>query len=234
MTSVKIPLRITGVVVIACICILSAVFLSYDEEAGLLLQEAYMSNTQLAHSTNLSLRSYTDNRPTESGTLSEGAGEVPDNETAVPGISTGSDYVMPPANATAEGQAILNECAKHEGKPYVYDTAGPNTFDCSGFVCYVMNHSGIYNIGRTSASTYGSPAYSTEVPYDQAQPGDIICFQHTSDHTTADITHIGIYAGNNMMWHASSTHGIVYASCRTNYYIQHFHSTRRINESYKR
>ncbi|MBR6748236.1 MAG: C40 family peptidase [Clostridia bacterium] len=116
----------------------------------------------------------------------------------------------------AEFAAIIQEAEKFLGYPYVFGGSNPNTsFDCSGFVCWVLNHTG-WDLGRLSAEglrnvcTYVSPA--------AAQPGDLIFFEKTYD--TRGASHVGVYVGDNWMIHAGDP--IQYTRIDTNYWQNHF------------
>ena len=94
---------------------------------------------------------------------------------------------------------MIAEAEKYLGMPYVWGGSSPSTsFDCSGFVCWVINNCGNgWNVGRTTANglrgkcSYVSPA--------NAQPGDLIFFEKT--YNTVGASHVGIYVGNGMMIH---------------------------------
>jgi cell wall-associated NlpC family hydrolase len=119
--------------------------------------------------------------------------------------------------------AIMEEAKKHLGKPYVFGASGPSSFDCSGFVCYVLNHSGVKNVGRTTAQ--GLYNLCTPVSEDNAKPGDLIFFKGTYS-TSATVTHVGIYIGNGMMINAGDP--VKYADITTSYWQQHFYAFARI------
>lgn len=96
------------------------------------------------------------------------------------------------------GEAIINEGMKYMGMPYVYGGSSPETsFDCSGFVYYVYNQCG-YHVPRYTAQ--GFYDVSIKIPEEEAQPGDLVFFEHTYDFPER-ITHIGIYIGNGQMMH---------------------------------
>lgn len=119
---------------------------------------------------------------------------------------------------------LFNEAEKHIGKQYVWGATGPNTFDCSGFICYSYTHSGFSNMPRTTA--YGIfKNYCVPISPEEAQAGDLVFFGGTYK-TKNPITHIGIYAGNGMMLHAG--HPIQYTSINTPYWRQHFYSFGRV------
>lgn len=119
--------------------------------------------------------------------------------------------------------ALLCEAEKHLGKPYVFGASGPDTFDCSGFVCYVLNRSGTASVGRTSAQ--GLYNLCTPVSRDEAKPGDLIFFTGTYS-TPSACSHIGIYVGNGTMIHAGKP--VQYASINTRYWKEHFYAFARL------
>jgi hypothetical protein len=119
--------------------------------------------------------------------------------------------------------ALMKEARKHLGKPYVFGAAGPDSFDCSGFVCYVLNHSGVYPIGRMTAQ--GLYNICTPVDRADAKQGDLIFFQGTYS-TSATVTHLGIYIGNDKMIHAGSP--VQYADVNTSYWQQHYYAVGRL------
>jgi murein DD-endopeptidase MepM/ murein hydrolase activator NlpD len=148
----------------------------------------------------------------------------------------GSSYVPPGTPGGAEippypgepmdderANAMIEEAKKHLGKPYVFGASGPDKFDCSGFVCYVINHSGVGNVGRTSAQ--GLYNLCTPVSRADARPGDLIFFTGTYD-SGHPVTHIGIYIGNGQMIHAGKP--VQYASIDTAYFKQHFYAFGRL------
>ena len=119
---------------------------------------------------------------------------------------------------------MLAEAKKYLGYPYVWGGSSPSTsFDCSGFVCWVINHSGNgWNVGRTTAN--GLCNMLPKVKKSEAKPGDIIFFQGT--YPTAGASHVGIYLGNGMMIHCGTP--IQYASINTTYWQQHFYCFGRL------
>jgi cell wall-associated NlpC family hydrolase len=119
--------------------------------------------------------------------------------------------------------AMMEEAQKHLGKPYVYGTSGPNTFDCSGFVCYVLNHSIRPDFGRINAQSIYNRC--TPVTRANAQPGDLIFFTGTYVNGRT-VTHIGIYIGNGQMIHAGSP--VQYTDIDSRYWTQHFYAFARL------
>ena len=140
-------------------------------------------------------------------------------------LPDGMSYEIPPeALSDVRFRNMITEAEKYLGYPYVWGGASPETsFDCSGFVSWVINHCGNgWNYGRLTAEgirnicTYVSPA--------QAKPGDLIFFQGTYD--TSGASHVGIYVGNGMMIHCGNP--IQYASIETSYWQQHFYCFGRL------
>ncbi len=137
-----------------------------------------------------------------------------------------TDYEIPGEALTDEKFAsMMQEAEKYLGYPYVWGGSSPSTsFDCSGFVCWVINHCGNgWNVGRTTAE--GLRKMLSIIPAAEAQPGDIIFFQGT--YNTAGASHVGIYVGNGMMLHCGSP--IQFSNINSAYWQQHFYCFGRIN-----
>ena len=118
--------------------------------------------------------------------------------------------------------AMIAEAEKYLGYPYVWGGSRPSTsFDCSGFVCWVVNHSG-WNLGRTSAQ--GLFNACTPISRGNARPGDLIFFKGTYD--TPGVSHVGIYVGNNRMIHCGNP--ISYTIINTQYWQRHFYAFGRL------
>ena len=155
---------------------------------------------------------------TTSGNRSELFGED------VYGVSGGeyTDYDIPGEALTDEKfRRMITEAEKYLGYPYVWGGSNPSTsFDCSGFVSWVINHSGNgWSVGRLGAK--GLKGICDIIPPDQARPGDLIFFHHTYDAPDpSDATHVGIYVGDGMMIHCGNP--ISYASTESNYWQNHF------------
>ena len=155
---------------------------------------------------------------TTSGNRSELFGED------VYGVSGGeyTDYDIPGEALTDEKfRRMITEAEKYLGYPYVWGGSSPSTsFDCSGFVSWVINHSGNgWNVGRLGAR--GLKNICDIIPPDQAKPGDLIFFHHTYDASDpSDATHVGIYVGDGMMIHCGNP--ISYASTESSYWQSHF------------
>lgn len=137
-----------------------------------------------------------------------------------------TDYDIPPeALADPEFAALIAEAEKYLGYPYVWGGASPSTsFDCSGFVCYVLDKSGVYPMSRTTAQ--GIFNQCAKIPRSEAKPGDIIFFTGTYD-SSGPVSHVAIYVGGNMMLHCASG-GVQYARMDTNYWTEHFYAMGRL------
>lgn len=132
-------------------------------------------------------------------------------------------YEVPPeALEDATFAAMLTEAEKYLGYPYVWGGSSPSTsFDCSGFVSWVINHSG-WDVGRLGAQ--GLYNICTPVTAAQAKPGDLIFFQGTYDVT--GVSHVGLYVGGGMMIHCGDP--ISYANVNTEYWQNHFYAYGRL------
>ena len=144
----------------------------------------------------------------------------------VGGSGGGFKYDIPSEALSDEKFArMIEEAEKYLGMPYVWGGSSPSTsFDCSGFVCWVINNCGNgWSVGRTTANglrgkcSYVSPA--------DAQPGDLIFFEKT--YNTVGASHVGIYVGNGMMIHCGDP--ISYTSINSTYWQSHFLGFGRIN-----
>ena len=152
-----------------------------------------------------------------------------DNPYANPGVSEEyQDYDVPPEYLTDQQFAnMLREAEKYLGYPYVWGGSSPSTsFDCSGFVSYVINHCGNgWNYGRLTADGWKNA--TARVNASDVKPGDLIFFQGTYD--TSGASHVGIVVDpvNKIMIHCGNP--IQYASYDSNYWRQHFYCYGRIN-----
>ena len=135
------------------------------------------------------------------------------------------DYDIPGEALTDEKfRKMITEAEKYLGYPYVWGGSSPSTsFDCSGFVSWVINHCGNgWNVGRQTAN--GLMGKCDIIPKSEAKPGDLIFFQKT--YNTSGASHVGIYVGNGMMIHCCSP--ISYASIETSYWRQHYYCMGRV------
>ena len=128
----------------------------------------------------------------------------------------GIDYQVPAEALTdPEFAAMLEEAEKYLGTPYVWGGSTPETgFDCSGYVCWVLNESG-WNVGRTTAN--GLWQQATKISEAEAKPGDLVFFEGTYD--TPGASHVGIYVGNGMMISAGDP--IKYSNIHSSYWDKH-------------
>ena len=131
-----------------------------------------------------------------------------------------ADYDVNPEYLNDERfAALITEAEKYLGYPYVWGGSNPDTsFDCSGFVSYVLTNSGLVNTGRLGAQ--GLYNISTPVSKANAQPGDLIFFVGTYD--TPGVSHVGIYVGDGVMIHCGDP--IQYTSINSSYWQQHFYA----------
>ena len=137
-----------------------------------------------------------------------------------------TDYDIPPELLTDTEFANMIQCAeRYLGLPYVWGGSSPSTgFDCSGFVSYVINHSGNgWNVGRKTAN--GLLNGCSRVSSAEVKPGDLVFFKNTYNVNGA--SHVGIYVGNGMMLHCGNP--IQYTSINTSYWQEHFYTYGRIN-----
>ena len=117
---------------------------------------------------------------------------------------------------------LITEAEKYLGYPYVWGGSSPETsFDCSGFVSYVLTNTGLCNTGRLGAQGL----YNISTPVSDPQPGDLVFFVGTYD--TSGISHVGIYVGDNVMLHCGDP--IQYTSINTSYWQSHFYAFGRPN-----
>lgn len=131
-----------------------------------------------------------------------------------------ADYDVNPEYLNDETfAALITEAEKYLGYPYVWGGSNPDTsFDCSGFVSYVLTNSGLVNTGRLGAQ--GLYNVCTPVSKANAQPGDLIFFVGTYD--TPGVSHVGIYVGDGVMIHCGDP--IQYTSINSSYWQQHFYA----------
>lgn len=148
-----------------------------------------------------------------------GGGQYPNAST----VKQPTYYDIPPeALEDATFAAMIGEAEKYIGYPYVWGGSSPATsFDCSGFLSWVVNHSG-WNVGRLGAQ--GLYDYCTPVSPSQAKPGDLVFFVGTYD--TPGVSHCGLYVGNSTMLHCGDP--ISYTDLNSSYWQSHFFSYGRL------
>ena len=132
-------------------------------------------------------------------------------------------YEIPPEALEDETfAAMIAEAEKYVGYPYVWGGSSPSTsFDCSGFISWVINHSG-WNVGRLTAQGFYN--ICTPVTADQAKPGDLVFFVGTYD--TPGVSHVGLYVGNSVMLHCGDP--ISYTNLNSSYWQQHLYCYGRL------
>ncbi|MCR5738339.1 MAG: C40 family peptidase [Lachnospiraceae bacterium] len=160
------------------------------------------------------------NKPYLFGEYVNGGGIVPDSY---------DDYDIPAEYLTdAEFANMIREAEKYLGYPYVWGGSNPDTsFDCSGFVSYVINHCGNgWNVGRQTAD--GLLGKCRRVSRSNAHPGDLIFFKGTYAKAGNGASHVGIYVGDGMMIHCGDP--IHYSSIDTSYWQNHFYTFGRLNQ----
>lgn len=135
------------------------------------------------------------------------------------GSASGSTSTSSPMDA------FIAKAQQYIGVPYVWGGSTPSSgFDCSGYVCYVMNNCGQgWNVGRTNCN--GLMYYCDKIAKSEMQPGDLIFFEKT--YNTTGASHVGIYVGNNKMLHCGSG-GVKYSDITTAYYTSHYLCSGRI------
>ena len=142
-----------------------------------------------------------------------------DHLSTIATLPGGMNYDIPPeALSVARFRKMITEAQRYLGYPYVWGGSSPSTsFDCSGFVSWVINHCGNgWNIGRCTAE--GLRGHCTYVAPSQAKPGDLIFFQGT--YATSGASHVGIYCGDGVMIHCGNP--IQFANINSSYWQQHF------------
>ena len=170
----------------------------------------------------------TDDQMMRYGLLMQTLGNKPeifgDNPYAI-AIQDVLHYDIPGEALTDEKfRKMITEAEKYLGYPYVWGGSSPSTsFDCSGFVSWVINHCGNgWNVGRLTAD--GLKNICAIIPRSEAKPGDLIFFQGT--YNTTGASHVAIYVGNGMMIHCGNP--IQYASIDTAYWQAHFYCFGRL------
>ncbi len=136
-----------------------------------------------------------------------------------------AQYLAVPNFSNATVQAIFNEALKYQGWTYVFGGDNPNTsFDCSGLVQWCYGKAGI-SLPRVAQDQYDATQH---IPLSQAKAGDLVFF-HSTYNAGTYVTHVGIYAGNNRMYHAGNPIG--YADLNTSYWQQHIIGAGRVKSN---
>lgn len=133
-----------------------------------------------------------------------------------------SQYLTPVHFDDETVQAIMKEALKYEGYPYVFGGSSPSTsFDCSGLVQWCYAKAGI-SLPRVAQTQYDA---TTHIPLSEAKAGDLVFF-HSTYNAGTYVTHVGIYVGNNQMFHAGSPIG--YADLTSSYWQAHLIGAGRV------
>ena len=126
-----------------------------------------------------------------------------------------------------QGERMVLRALAHLGEPYVFNTAGPDRFDCSGLILYCADIEGIRGLPHEARVLYtlGRP-----VPMWNLLPGDMLCFDTVRDSDPSD--HVGFYIGGNLFVHASSSKHRVVVSELAGYYLEKCTGARRLGCAY--
>jgi peptidoglycan hydrolase-like protein with peptidoglycan-binding domain len=129
---------------------------------------------------------------------------------------------------SSKADEVIAFAKKYLGAPYVYGASGPNSFDCSGFTCFVFKHFGI-TLPR-SAKDQGYQNYAPKVSCGELKPGDLVFFNTLSSGSLSD--HAGIYIGNGQFIHATSSNSrgrkVVTSPMNSGFYQRVFSWGRRV------
>ena len=204
---------------------------------GSYVGEYTSTNTKYVTATTLNVRSGAGTNYSIIGTLSNGTKvEVISTTNGWSKIkyngSTGyvsSQYLSSSAsdNSTSTSTSVskvISYAKKLLGKPYVWGAEGPSSFDCSGFTCYVFKNAANINLPRVSKDQSN---YGTYVKKSDLREGDLIFFD-TSGENDGNVSHVGIYLGNNQFIHCSSSKGQVVISEMSSYYTKAYVNARRV------
>jgi cell wall-associated NlpC family hydrolase len=133
------------------------------------------------------------------------------------------------AGATADSnssirQQIVDFAMQYVGYSYVYGGSSPSSgFDCSGLFYYVF-HQFNYSVTRTASSQYAHDG--TKISKSELLPGDLVFFSSNGGY---NVTHVGIYIGNNEFVHASTPKiGVVVSSLDSTYYTNVWYGAKRV------
>ena len=149
----------------------------------------------------------------------DGTGAIP----GTPGGPAIPDYSGEPMG-DGSFEAMLHEAEKFLGWPYVWGGSSPSTsFDCSGYVSWVINQSGVGSVGRQTAQ--GLYNLCTPVSSANAQPGDLIFFTGTYS-SPGPVSHVGIYVGGGRFIHCGDP--ISYANTGSPYWSAHLYGYGRL------
>lgn len=141
---------------------------------------------------------------------------------AVTLMTTASFAATETEAATTTGQKIVEYGKKFMGVPYVFGGTTPNGFDCSGFTQYIYKNAAGVSIPRTTDQQY---KIGTSVAKSDLQPGDLVFYKNTY---RRGISHVGVYAGNNLVLNATSSSGIALVSMNNSYWGPKYAGAKRV------
>lgn len=137
-----------------------------------------------------------------------------------PAQKTGAVSQTSNANIPDKVQKIIELAKSKLGSPYSYGSAGPHSFDCSGFTYYIMSQNGI----SLPHSAAGQAGCGVRVSKAELKPGDLVFFD-----TYGGISHAGLYIGSNKFIHASSYgSGVKISDLNEAYYAPRFVTGARV------
>ena len=155
-------------------------------------------------------------------------GNMPDLFSRNPYASTLKDpfiYDIPEEYFADEKFArLIEEGEKYLGFPYVWGGTSPSTsFDCCGFVSFVLTNSGVLNTGPRGVE--GLYDLTNRIPPSEARPGDLIFFSETYE-GGGELSHVGLYVGDGYMLHCGNPIG--YVHIESSFYRDHFYAFGRL------
>lgn len=136
-------------------------------------------------------------------------------------LKASANYIVSGPTSTIQRDRVVSTAKQYIGVPYVWAGSSPNGFDCSGFTQYVFRSCGV-TIPRTCEGQY---TLGTYVSKENLKPGDLVFFQNTYK---TGISHVGIYVGDGMFIHASSSKGVTISNLYSSYYINHYYGARSV------
>ena len=126
-----------------------------------------------------------------------------------------------------QGERFVMEALRHLDAPYVFNTDGPDKFDCSGLIMYCTRVGGLPELPHAAKELY---SLGRPVAMFNLLPGDMLCFDTVRDSDPSD--HVGFYMGGNMFVHASSSKHKVTVSALEGYYLEKCTGARRLGCAY--
>ena len=135
-----------------------------------------------------------------------------------------------PANGNSElGVRIAAEAERYVGYPYVWATHGPNSFDCSGLVHWVILQATGENVSPDSHTQFNS---GTPIDWDQLRPGDIVFYdpQHGGEVREGNnASHVGIFVRDGQMVNAlNEQRGVIMSDPFSDYFKPLYLGARRL------